>query len=242
MLAFAHALKLSELPAGVVDRARDCLRDALGCGIFGSGQVWSRILSDEMLAEGSGGHSAVIGRQQALSAPAAALCNGTAIHGFELDDLIAESITHPAACVIPAAIAAAEAVDASGERLLEAIVAGYEVMHRVGLALGVEPAKKGFHTTSLVAPIACAVAAAKVMELSRDQLISAVGLACSASSGIKSFAAGHGGMVKRLHLGRSAEAGWRSSPAVAFSVLRWASKADLACWKCSAGQGRSWRK
>jgi 2-methylcitrate dehydratase PrpD len=101
-------------------------------------------------------------------------------------------------------------VDASGEHLLEAIVAGYEVMHRVGLALGVEPARKGFHTTSLVAPVACAVAAAKVMKLSRDQLISAVGLACSASSGIKSFAAGHGGgMVKRLHLGRSAEAGVR---------------------------------
>lgn len=210
MLAFAHAVQLGELPADVVDRARDCLRDALGCGIFGSGQVWSRILADEMLAEGSGGHSAVIGRQQSLSAPAAALCNATAIHGFELDDLIAESITHPGACVIPAAIAAAEAVDASGARLLEAIVAGYEVMHRVGLALGVEPANKGFHKTSLVAPVACAVAAAKVMGLPRDQLISAVGLACSAASGIKSFAAGHGGgMVKRLHLGRSAEAGVR---------------------------------
>jgi 2-methylcitrate dehydratase PrpD len=107
-------------------------------------------------------------------------------------------------------MAAGEAVDASGAHLLEAIVAGYEVMHRVGLALGVEPAKRGFHTTSLVAPVACAVAAAKVMDLPLDQLISAVGLACSASSGIKSFAAGHGGgMVKRLHLGRSAEAGVR---------------------------------
>jgi 2-methylcitrate dehydratase PrpD len=101
-------------------------------------------------------------------------------------------------------------VDASGTRLLEAIVAGYEVMHRVGLALGVEPARRGFHTTSLVAPIACAVAASKVMSLSLDQLLSAAGLACSSASGIKSFAAGHGGgMVKRLHLGRSAEAGVR---------------------------------
>lgn len=210
MLAFVHALRLSELPDDVVDRAKTCLRDALGCGIFGSAQVWSQILADEMFADGSNGHSTVIGRQQLRSAPAAALCNATAIHGFELDDLIAASITHPAACVIPAAIAAAEAVDASGARLLEAIVAGYEVMHRVGVALGVEPAKKGFHTTSLVAPIACAVAAAKVMELPRDQLISAVGLACSAAGGIKSFAAGHGGgMVKRLHLGRSAEAGVR---------------------------------
>jgi 2-methylcitrate dehydratase PrpD len=210
LLAFAHGLALQDLPAAVADSAKACLLDALGCGIFGSGQVWSRILADEMLADGSCGHSTVIGRQKQLSAPAAALCNGTAIHGFELDDLIAESITHPAACVIPAAIAAAEAVDASGAQLLEAIVAGYEVMHRVGLALGVEPAKRGFHTTSLVAPIACAVAAGKVMSLTPDQLLSAAGLACSSSSGIKSFAAGHGGgMVKRLHLGRSAEAGVR---------------------------------
>jgi 2-methylcitrate dehydratase PrpD len=210
LLAFAHGLALNDLPAGVVDNAKACLLDALGCGIFGSGQTWSRILADEMLADGTTGHGTVIGRQKQLSAPAAALCNGTAIHGFELDDLIAESITHPAACVIPAAIAAAEAVDASGARLLEAIVAGYEVMHRVGLALGTEPARKGFHTTSLVAPIACAVAAGKVMSLNLDQLLSAAGLACSAASGIKSFAAGHGGgMVKRLHLGRSAEAGVR---------------------------------
>src|SRR5665213_341197 len=210
LLAFAHGLSLNEVPDDVKSRAAMCLLDALGCGLFGSTQEWSRILGDEMAADGSIGHSSVIGRPQLLSAPAAALCNGTAIHGFELDDLIAESITHPAACVIPAAIAAAEAVDASGARLLEAIVAGYEVMHRVGLALGVEPAKRGFHTTSLVAPIACAAAAGKVMSLSPDQLLSAVGLACSASSGIKSFAAGHGGgMVKRLHLGRSAEAGVR---------------------------------
>jgi 2-methylcitrate dehydratase PrpD len=210
MIAFAHGLSLNDVPADVVDRAKTCLLDALGCGLFGSGQTWSRILADEMVAEGSAGQSTVIGRQELLSAPAAALCNGTAIHGFELDDLIAESITHPAACVIPSAIAAAEAVGASGTRLVEAIVAGYEVMHRVGVALGTEPAKRGFHTTSLVAPIACAVAAGKVMDLSLDQMLSAVGLACSASSGIKSFAAGHGGgMVKRLHLGRSAEAGVR---------------------------------
>ena len=210
LIAFVHGLALRDVPPDVVGRAKTCLLDALGCGLFGSGQAWSRILADEMVAEHSAGHSTVIGRSELLPAPAAALCNGTAIHGFELDDLIAESITHPAACVIPAAMAEAESVDASGAALLEAIIAGYEVMHRVGLALGLEAAKRGFHTTSLVAPIACAVAAGKILCLSVDQLSSAVGLACSAASGIKSFAAGHGGgMVKRLHLGRSAEAGVR---------------------------------
>lgn len=210
LIAFVHGLSLRDVPSDVVDGARRCLLDALGCGIFGSGQTWSRIVADEMLAEGGNGRSTIIGHDQRAPAPAAAFCNGVAIHGFELDDLIAESITHPAACVIPAALAAAEAVDAGGDRLIEAIVAGYEVMHRVGVALGVEPAQRGFHTTSLVAPIACAVAAGKVLNLTCEQMLSAVGLACSAASGIKSFAAGHGGgMVKRLHLGRSAEAGVR---------------------------------
>jgi 2-methylcitrate dehydratase PrpD len=254
LLAFAHGLVLNDLPAGVVDNAKACLLDALGCGIFGSGQIWSRILADEMLAEGAAGHSTVIGRQEPFSAPAAALCNGTAIHGFELDDLIAESITHPAACVIPAAMAAAEAVDASGAALLEAIVAGYEVMHRFGLALGVEPAKRGFHTTSLVAPIACAVAAGKVMSLSLDQLFSAAGLACSSASGIKSFAAGHGGgMVKRLHLGRSAEAGVRMAQLASrgflgppfaldsrFGLLEVFGGAGAQADKMTSGLGQAW--
>lgn len=220
LVGFAHRLAMSDLPVDVIDRAKTCLLEAFGCGIFGSTQLWSRILLAEMAAEGAPGRSTPFGCSQLLAAPAAALVNGTAIHGFELDDLIAESITHPAACVIPAALAAAEAVGASGLRLIEAIVAGYEVMHRIGLALGTEPAKRGFHTTSLVAPVACAVAAGKVMQLDLEQLHSAVGLACSAASGVKSFAVGRGGgMVKRLHLGRSAEAGMRSAQLAARGFL-----------------------
>lgn len=220
LLSFLHALSVREIPADVLDRARACLRDALGCGIFGSGEEWSRILGDEVTEEGSRGTCTVIGRAERVSAPAAALCNGTAIHGFELDDLIAESIVHPGACVIPAAIAAGEASGAPGARVLEGILAGYEAMHRVGVAMGVEPARRGFHTTSLVAPVACAVAAGKASGLSLERLRSAVGLACSAASGIKSFAAGHGGgMVKRLHLGRAAEAGVRSAQLAARDFL-----------------------
>lgn len=147
LLAYAHALSLRDIPADVIDRAKTCLLDAMGCGLFGSTQPWSQILAAEMVDEGSSGHSSVIGCQTLLSAPVAALCNGTAIHGFELDDLIAASIIHPAASVIPAALATAESTDAGGGRLMEAIVAGYEVMHRLSLALGTEAAKRGFHTT-----------------------------------------------------------------------------------------------
>ncbi len=210
LIGFVGGLSVSKLPPDVVRMAQTCLLDSIGCGLFGAGMEWSRIVADEMIAEGARGHASVFGRKERLAAPSAALCNGTASHGYELDDLIAGSVVHPGATVIPAALAAAEAADAPGSRLIEAIVAGYEVTHRVGMALATEAAKRGFHTTSLVAPVACATAAGVAMGLPRDKLLSAVGLACSTAAGIKNFATGHGGgMVKRLHIGRAAEAGVR---------------------------------
>ncbi|MEX0409578.1 MmgE/PrpD family protein [Aquibium sp. LZ166] len=211
LVEFLHDLTYDQLPQDVRAKARQCLLDALGCGLFGTLQPWSRILAAEMIEERSSGNCTVIGYGTRLSAPAAAMCNGLAIHGYELDDLIASSIVHPAAAVVPAALAAAEASGASGEALISGIVAGYEIMHRVAVGMGVSPSRLGFHVTSLTAPVAAAMAAGKVAGLDLAQLTSAIGLSCSAAAGIKAFASGDGGgMVKRLHLGRGAEAGVRA--------------------------------
>ena len=210
LIDFVHGLKLESLPPDIVKRAKGVLLDSLGCALFGSLQPWSRIMAEEMLAEGSKGVATIIGGKETVAAPAAALCNGTAIHGFELDDLLDEAIVHPGAIVVPAALAAAESVNASGARLLTGIVAGYEILNRVGLAVGVEPAHRGFHKTTLIGPIGAAVAAGVIMGLKPGQLLTAAGLARSTSSGIKSFAAGTGGgMMKRMHAGRAAESGVR---------------------------------
>ena len=210
LIQFCQALSLEAVPGSVVDYAKWCLLDSLGCALFGSRQPWATIMAEEMLAEGSRGRSSILGRNETLAAPAAALCNGTATHGFELDDLLDEAIVHPGAIVIPAALAAAEAIDAPGSRLLLGIIAGYEAGNRVGLAIGVEPARRGHHQTALAGPLASVMAAGVVMNLSPEQLTAAVGLACSTSSGTKSFAAGTGGgMMKRMHAGRAAEAGVR---------------------------------
>src|SRR3972149_4136651 len=109
-------------------------------------------MADEMLAEGSRGRSTILGRSETLAAPGAALCNGTATHGFELDDLLDEAIVHPGAVVVPATLAAAEAIDAPGSRLLLGIIAGYEAINRVSLAIGVEPARRGHHQTPPAGP------------------------------------------------------------------------------------------
>jgi 2-methylcitrate dehydratase PrpD len=210
LVEFLHALEIERLPPTVVHAAQNCVLDTLGCALFGSPEPWSRIMAAEMLAEGSKGTSTIAGASGSVAAPAAALCNATAAHGFELDDHLDEAIVHPGAIIVSAVLAAAEAVDATGARALLGVIAGYEFANRLGLAMGVAPSQRGWHKTSVAGPVGAAVGVAKVMSLSAHQMQCAVGLACATASGTKAFAAGEGGgMEKRMHAGRAAEAGVR---------------------------------
>lgn len=210
LVAFLAGLSLRDVPDHLLAGARRALLDALGCGLFGARQTWTRAAVMAAARDRSAGPATVFAQPSPHAAPLAALCNGVAIHGYELDDLIAEAVVHPGAVVVPAALAAAERCSASGERLILGVIAGYETMARLGVALGLEPAARGYHTTALAGPVAAAVAAGVTMGFPPDRLLSAIGLACSSASGIKSFAGGSGGgMVKRLHAGRAAESGVR---------------------------------
>jgi 2-methylcitrate dehydratase PrpD len=203
---------LLSLPPSLLDTplgANACmaLLDTVGCGIYGAQQPWGRILREQIAHEGSRGKATLFGTRTTVAPSRAALANGTASHGFELDDIIQGALVHPGACVVPAALAVAEETGASGERLLLGIIAGYEMMSRLGWALGAEHNTRGFHTTGVAGPIAAAVAVGVVMDLPRDTVLSAIGIACSSAGGIKAFTQGSGGMVKRMHAGRAAETG-----------------------------------
>lgn len=208
LIEFLHGLG-SETPRAPMEKARWCLLDALGCALLGARQPWSEIMAAEVLGDGTHGPCTIVGRVGKVAPSHAALCNGTAMHGFELDDLLSEALIHPGAVIVPAVLAAAEAVEASGVQVLRALVAGYEATARISMALGMDPSQRGFHKTSVVGPVAGTIAAGVAMRLPLDQLLNAVGLACSCASGVKNFAVGSAGMVKRMHAGRAAEAAVR---------------------------------
>src|SRR5207245_6391518 len=130
-------------------------------------------------------------------------------HGFEFDTLRKPGTgVHPGATVALPALAMAQAVEGSGADLIAAIVAGIEVMFRVGAATLHSPEKVGFHAPGLTGPFGSAAACASLMRLSPQQTANAFGIAGSLAGGLLAFAkAGSGGMVKRLHLGRAAEGG-----------------------------------
>ena len=187
--------------------AVNCVIDTLGAIAYGAEQPWSQAAARHALASGGGGACTVVGSADPASPAMAAFANGTAAHAFELDDVHEEAVNHPGAVVVPAALAVAEELDASGLAFLEAVVAGYEAMGRAGLAVGpVSHMLAGFHPTSMSGVFGAAAAAGHLRRLDAAGLNHALGIAASLASGTMEFASS-GGMAKRIHAGRAAEGG-----------------------------------
>jgi len=206
---FATALRYGDIPVPARERARQCIIDTTGAALFGSRLPWSRIVAGHAQNCGGTGMSRVIGTALKVSPPAAALANGVCSHAFELDGLRKPSAgVHPGAILLPAALAAAEHQGAGGRDLLTAFVAGAEVMFRIGLAAKQSTESLGFHAPGVNGPYGSAIVAGRLLGLNSDQLTQALGIAGSLGGGLLAFAkAGNGAMVKRLHMGRAAEAG-----------------------------------
>jgi aconitate decarboxylase len=209
MAEFATNLKLSDVPADVLARAKSIILDGLGCGLFGAHLEWTQILSGVVKRlEPRGGHASIWGRGETASAVSAALVNGTSIQGYELDDANPASI-HSCAAVLPAVFAAAEYLGADrvdGERLLTAIIAGFEIGPRVGLCMnGNKMLVKGWHTPGIFGPFPAAIAAGLVLGLDNNHLVHALGIAGPQAAGL--MATQFGSMVKRMLSAKASQSG-----------------------------------
>lgn len=130
---------------------------------------------------------------------------GGLAHILEMDDLHRESVTHPGSVVVPAAWAIAERDGLGGRAFLAAVLAGYEACCRVGMAVG-RAHYRVWHNTSTCGPFGAAMAAGRLLDLSEDQMVWALGNAGTQSSGLWEFLA-TGAMSKHLHTARAAESG-----------------------------------
>ncbi len=201
---FAAGLRIDDIPADVIEHIKLCLLDTVGCGLYGSTLPWTRIVRETLLAIDTAGPVPVWGSADQLSAPNAALLNGSAVHAFELDDLHARSIVHPGSVVAPAAFAAAGPTT-TGADLVVALIAGYEVAARVGMTMGAAHLIAGWHPTGTHGCLGAAAAAGSILKLDGEQQRNALGSAGSMASGL--MAAQYESMVKRLHAGRAAQSG-----------------------------------
>jgi len=206
MATFVSGLRYEQIPKEVIDRIKLLMLDSFGCAIYSVDLEWSRILMRTLQQVDSSTSCGVWGTSLRLSAPHAALVNGTLVHGFELDDIHRLGVMHVGAVTLPSLLAVTEIRPGmSGRDFLTAAVAGYEIGPRVGKCMGEEHIGQGWHSAATVGVFSSAAAAAAALRLSKEQTVHALGIAGTQSAGL--MAAQYGSMVLRMHTGRSAQSG-----------------------------------
>ena len=162
---YAAALRYEDLPAAVVQQAKECIIDTVAASICGARCRGAASSSTMPSAPGPAARCHILGDGgAAVQAPAAALANGALAHAFELDSLTRPGAgAHPGATVLPPALAIAQERGADGRALIAAFVAGNEVMIRIGRATGHTNEARGFHAPGTTGPFGGAVAAGHLL-------------------------------------------------------------------------------
>lgn len=202
---YATGLQFSDLPAATVDKAKQAVLDLLGIAIRASTEGESTPVVRRVVdALGGPGKATAVGIGPRYQPQYAALLNGTFAHTLDFDDTHEGGSIHPGAPVIPAVLAIAEEARVSGQRLIAAIVVGYDGTVRISEAA--DPAAhydRGFHPTATAGVFGATAAVANVMGADADILENALGINGSQSAGSLQFLE-NGAWNKRLHVGFSA--------------------------------------
>jgi 2-methylcitrate dehydratase PrpD len=148
---FVSSLRYDDIPAEVIERIKLLILDSFGCAIYGTVLPWSRILLETLETVDATRDCAVWGTARRLSAPHAALVNGTLVQSFELDDVHRVGVLHVGSVTLPALSAVAELrKNLTGRDFLRCAVAGYEIGPRVGMCMGPEHIGQGWHSGATV--------------------------------------------------------------------------------------------
>jgi len=206
---FCEQLRYEDLSHDVIKRTKLLILDTVGIIIRArhDAESTSSLVSAIEKLEMSNGSCQVFSDNKSYSPSAAALLNGTLAHSLDFDDTHAEASLHSSAPILSAALSAAQMKNCSGQQLITACVIGYEIQIRLGLAGGSSSHyKKGFHPTATCGIFGAAAAAGYLMGLTKEQYISAFGIALSQSAGSMQFLT-DGAWTKRSHVGQAAQNG-----------------------------------
>ncbi len=208
LAAWVVQSRFGDIPARARYEAVRSMFNWVGCCLGGARHVTTdRALA--ALAEFSGKPEAtVLGREDRLDILHAALMNGITSHVLDYDDTHLETIIHPAGPVASAILALGERRHTSGEDFMHAFILGVEVECRIGKAVYPSHYERGFHITGTAGVFGGAAAAGKLLGLSEQQMIWALGIAATQSAGLKTM---FGTMCKAFHPGSAGQNGLKAA-------------------------------
>lgn len=201
-------IDFDRLPPEVVERTRHMLLDWTAVSVAGSQTPSARAAQTIAQQENPDGRCTILGTDLRAGAQSAALANAIAAHALDYDDGNRWAGTHPSAPVISAVAALADDLEATGEQLIEAIVAGVQALCVIGFASGPEHYARGFHTTGTIGTFGASAGCARLLGLDRNQTAHALSLAATQAAGLKAM---FGTMGKHLNAGHAAASGLRAA-------------------------------
>ncbi|MFN8187710.1 MAG: MmgE/PrpD family protein [Gaiellales bacterium] len=196
--AWTSALRLDDIPTEVAGHAKLHILDTLGCGLAAHATGTATEGRSTMAELGGEGHATVIGSTGRLPAANAAFANAMLCHGLDFDDTHSDSVSHVSTVVTPAVLAAGEQYGTTGGEALAAIVAGNEVVCRVGMAASGQFHARGFHPTAVCGVFGGVAAVSRIAGLDADATTRALGIAGSMASGVFAYLA-DGTPTKPIH-------------------------------------------
>jgi 2-methylcitrate dehydratase PrpD len=201
------------LPEATRETAKRLLLDGIGCLLAGTRGEPGRLAAAAqaaMAGTGSdvnrGGPCTIVFDGTRATARDAAFVNGITLYSVGVNDIHKPSGSHPGGCIVPAVLAAGQWQRSSGREMLTSMIAGYDVMGRLGRATIPSHRDRGFHPTGTFGAFGAAAAVARLLKLNAGQTASALGIAGSQSSGLKAFQT-DGSLTMIFHAGRSAQNG-----------------------------------
>ncbi len=203
---WALALTWSEIPKNVQVIVKEHCADGIGNAIGGLSTEIARAAAATVSESGKSDAASMWGSDQRTSVPSAAFYNSILIHALDFDDTHAGGLVHATAPTLSTAWAIGESLNKTGKDVVTAYALGLEIICRLGGAAPYGFHSRGLHATQVCGTIASSVVAAKLMGLSLDQTVNAMGIAGSFSGGLLEFL-NTGSSTKQIHPGIAAQAG-----------------------------------
>ena len=200
--------RFESIPAATRHHATRTFVNWLGCAIGGSHHEGMDIALAALAPMAGAAQASVLGRSERLDILHAALLNGISSHMFDFDDTHLKTVIHPAGPVCSAILALAEHRPVSGEDFVHALVLGVEVECRIGNAVYPNHYDTGWHITGTAGVMGAAAACGKLLGLNEQQMVWALGIAATQSSGLREM---FGTMCKPFHPGNAAKNGLMSA-------------------------------
>jgi 2-methylcitrate dehydratase PrpD len=196
--------RYEDLPIPVRKEAQRTLVNWMGCAVGGSRHETIDAAISALAPFAGPAQASVLGRRERMDVLTASLMNGMSSHVFDFDDTHLRTVIHPAGPVVPGILALAEHRPVSGKDFLNAMVVGVEVECRIGNAVYPEHYDRGWHITGTAGVFGSAAASGKLLGLSEQQMVWALGLAAAQPVGLREM---FGSMTKSFHPGRAAQNG-----------------------------------